>query len=150
DSRTGRPGRRSASSRRRPPDRRASSPHDRDRSAGGSLPAPAAGPPPCGIETRQNAPQNVDLGLVELGALEDAPQLQLELTRMRFMDEAGLDEDALEVLVEMLELGGRRKTRPAGPGRRRRYRTGFGRRRVRRARVRTPLGRVDQARADQA
>src|SRR5690606_27236996 len=116
-SRTCRLHRGGASSRPRRPDRPATSPRGRDRSIdASSLSAPSARGAPGRIEARQHAPQDIDLVLVERRALEDPPELQLELPRMRLVDEARLDQEALEVRVEMLELGGRRKARTARRG----------------------------------
>src|SRR5688500_9664948 len=61
------------------------------------------------IERRQRAPQDVELVLLERRFMKDAPELELDLLLVGRMQELGLREQPLEVLMEALELGSRRE-----------------------------------------
>ena len=96
-----------AASPRRRRDRAAPSPRSRDRSRGYS--SRRRGWRLLRIERRQRAAQDVELVLLERRLVKDPAQLELHLLLMRGMQELRLREQALEVLVQALELGGRRE-----------------------------------------
>src|SRR5918993_332922 len=68
------------------------------------------------VERRQRAAQDVELVVLERRLVKDSAQLELDLLLMRGVQELGLREQALEVLVQVLELGRSREPRIAdGP-----------------------------------